>query len=89
MHMNHTIRVEPPASHGDKVSPQNTRQTSSSTISTAIAFIIHILSELESTDVNLYFSLRLDFAGGHIRVKRSSDAVTPAMIVMVIIMIVL
>jgi len=33
---------------------------------------------MESTDVNLYFSLRLDFAGGHIRVKRSSDAVTPS-----------
>ena len=32
MHMNHTISVKPPASHGDKVSPQNTRQTSSSTI---------------------------------------------------------
>ena len=32
MHMNHTIRVEPPASHGDKASPQNTRQTSTSTI---------------------------------------------------------
>ena len=32
MHMNHTIRVQPPASHGDKASPQSTRQTSSSTI---------------------------------------------------------
>ena len=32
MHMNHTISVEPPASHGDKASPQSTLQISSSTI---------------------------------------------------------
>ena len=59
MHMNHTIRVEPPAFHGDKASPQNTRQTSSSTISAAIVFIIHILSELESSDdvTSIYISL--------------------------------
>ena len=61
--------------------------------SEASAFIIHILAKLESTDVNLYFTSRQDSvsslfpAGGHIWVKRPSDAVTPAMNEMLMMML--